>query len=253
MVGGYSGVVLDVDGVLCRGTEPIPGAGAAVAELRRRGLGVALATNNASRTPAQVAAALAGIGIPVGPQDVITSAIAAAGMVEPGTRCLVIGMEGLRGPLAARGCVEVTEPDDAEVVVVGIDTGLVYDDLRRATLALHRGARFVATNTDAALPVPDGIWPGNGAIVAALRAATGREPEVAGKPYAPLFQAAAAALPAGPLLMVGDRPETDLDGARAMGWDTALVLSGITSAEAAAALDPQPTYVLPDLAALVAG
>jgi glycerol-1-phosphatase len=247
----YAGVVVDVDGVLCRGDVPICGAGTALAELRRRGVGVVLATNNASRTPAQVAESLTRIGVPAGPHDVVTSAMAACALLAPGTRCLIIGMDGLRSALADRGCAEVRNPAEAEAVVVGWDRGLIWDDLRRATLALARGARFLGTNPDVTYPAPEGPWPGNGAVLAALSAASGRRPEIAGKPYAPMFRTAAERLPDGPLLMVGDRPETDLDGARALGWDTALVLTGVTGKAEARQLDPAPTYVLDHLAGLV--
>jgi glycerol-1-phosphatase len=247
----YAGVVLDLDGVVVRGREPLPGAAATVAALRDRGVGIVFATNNASRTAETVAEELTEAGIPATPQDVVTSAVAAAAMVEPGTRCLVIGMEGLRHALGERGCVEVRDPAEADAVVVGWDRSLVWDDLRRATLALTRGARFLATNTDPAIPSPEGLWPGNGAIVAALQAATGRAPDVAGKPHPPMFEAAAAVLPDGPKLMVGDRHETDITGAAALGWDTALVLSGVTPRESISRLNPRPTYVLGSVAELV--
>lgn len=249
--GGYAGVVLDLDGVVVRGSTAIPGAPAAVAALRRAGLGVAFATNNATRTPQQVAELLRAAGVPAHPHEVATAAVAAASLLPPGARCLVIGMDGLREALAARGCQRVEDPAEAEAVVVGLDTGLTYDALRRATLALRAGARFVATNTDATFPAPEGLVPGNGATVAALVTASGRRPEVAGKPHPPLLRAAAATLPEGHVLMVGDRADTDLDGAVALGWDSALVLSGVTGRDD---LDgrPRPTYLLDDLAALPA-
>jgi HAD superfamily hydrolase (TIGR01450 family) len=247
----YAGVVLDIDGVLCRGEEAVPGAAQAVAALRERG-GVALLTNNASRTPAQVAAWLGGMGIAVADEEVVSSPVAAAALVAPGTRCLVIGMDGLREALAARGARVVTDPGAAEAVVVGFDRHLVYDDLRRAALALQRdGVAYLATNADRTFPAADGLWPGNGAVLAALEAATGRTPVIAGKPEAGLFEAAADRLPPGPLLMVGDRIETDIRGAAALGWDTALVLTGVTAAD-----DPrtaEATHVLPSVAALLDG
>lgn len=248
----YVGILFDVDGVLLHGDEPIPGAAETVTALRERGLGVGFVTNNATRTPERVAAALRAAGVKASGDEVITSSVAAAELLEPGIRCLVIGMEGLVEPLRARGCVLVRDPVDAQAVVVGWDRGLVWDDLRRATLALTRGARFVGTNSDVSYPAREGLWPGNGAVLAALTAATGREPEIAGKPQPAVFRAAAARLPSGPLLMVGDRPETDLAGAGALGWDTALVLTGVTSREAAAAVQPRPTWVLDDVRGLMA-
>lgn len=243
--------MLDIDGVVVRGTVALPGAAEAVAALRAAGVGVAFATNNATRTPDAVAALLTESGVAAGAGEVVTSSVAAAELLAPGTRCLVIGMEGLRVALSERGCTLVRDPSDAEAVVVGLDTGLVWDDLRRATLALRAGARFVATNGDRTFPAAEGLVPGNGATVAALVAASDRAPEYAGKPHAPLFAAAAAVLPPGALLMVGDRLDTDIAGAAAQGWDTAVVLTGVATAAEAAAFTPPPTYVAASLAELV--
>jgi glycerol 3-phosphatase-2 len=243
----YAGVLFDVDGVLLYIDEPVPGASETLAVLREHGLGVAFITNNAARTPEAVAAALRTAGIAASNDEVVTSSVATAELLEPGTRCLVIGMEGLIEPLRARGCVLVRAPEDAQTVVVGWDRALVWDDLRRATLALARGARFVGTNNDATYPAREGPWPGNGAVLAALITATGRQPEIVGKPEPALYRAAAERLPSGPLLMVGDRPETDLVGATALGWDTALVLTGVTGPDAVADVRPRPTWVLDDL------
>jgi HAD superfamily hydrolase (TIGR01450 family) len=251
IVDRYAGVVFDVDGVLLRLHQPVDGAAESLAALRERGTAVAFVTNNASRTPAQVADTLTAAGLPADPAQVITSSTAAAQLLEPGTRCLVIGMDGLRTALADRGCPTVTEPEEADAVVVGWQVDLTWDDLRRATLAIARGARFVGTNADRTYPAPEGPWPGNGATLAALTAASGRQPEIAGKPSPALFRAAAEHLPPGPLLMVGDRPETDLDGAAALGWDTALVLTGVTPAAEADAVRPRPSWVLQDLRGLL--
>lgn len=251
LVDRYSGVVLDIDGVCVRGEAALPSAPEVVAELRRRGIGVAFATNNSTRTPADVAAGLTDAGIAAEPDRIVTSAQAAVALLDPGTRCLVIGMDGLREPLAERGCVEVDDPAKAETVVVGLDRDATYDDLARATDALVSGARFLGTNGDTSMPVPGGIRPGAGALLASLAAASGRQPEIAGKPHRPLFEAAADKLPDGPVLMVGDRLETDIVGAQRMGWDAALVLTGVTSAADAARARPAPTYVLSDLGGLL--
>jgi len=248
--GAYAGVALDIDGVLARGEDPVPGAAGAVRRLRAAGTGVAFVTNNATRTPAQVAEHLRAVGVEASASEVVTSPVVAAALLAPGTRVLVVGMDGIRVPLADRGCVEVTDPAEAEAVVVGLDRDLTYDALRRATLALRAGARFVATNRDATFPAADGLWPGAGAIVAALVTASDREPEVAGKPHPPMFAAAAAVLPPGRLLMVGDRVDTDIAGAAALGWDTALVLTGVTTAPAAATATPRPTHTAESVAAL---
>ncbi len=247
----YAGVVLDIDGVCVTGKTAIPGAAEAVARLREAGAALLFATNNSTRTPERVAALLTDAGIAAEASEVLTSSEAAAALLEPGTRCYVVGMEGLREPLAARGCVITTDPFAAQACVVGMDTRLTFAALADAALAIGAGARFVGTNPDTSFPTERGPVPGNGALLAALRTTTGVEPEIAGKPHAALFDAAAARLPDGPRLMVGDRLDTDVAGAAAHGWDTALVLSGVTSAAAVEASDVAPTYVADDLAALV--
>ena len=247
----YGCILLDVDGVVRRGPEPIPGAGTTVTALAARNIAVGFVTNNATLTPEQMAQRLGEVGVVAAPEQIVTSASAAAALLEPGTRCLVIGMEGLRTALRERGCVEVTEPAAAQAVVVGFDRDLVWDDLRRATLALHAGARFLATNDDPTFPSAEGLWPGNGAVVAALERSSGRTAEVAGKPHPPLLQAAADRLGGRPILFVGDRHSTDIAGGAAMGWDTALVLTGVTSAAEVAGLQPAPTYVLQSIADLL--
>ncbi len=249
----YAGVVLDIDGVCVTGKTAIPGAAEAVTRLRDAGTALLFATNNSTRTPEQVAAMLTEAGISAQAPEVLTSSEAAAALLAPGTRCYVVGMDGLREPLAARGCVLTTDPFAAEACVVGMDTSLVFSVLADAALAIGAGARFIGTNPDTSFPTERGPVPGNGALLAALRTTTGVEPEVAGKPHAALFDAAAARLPDGPRLMVGDRLDTDVAGAAAQGWDTALVLSGVSSAADAEASPVTPTYLAADLAALVDG
>lgn len=248
---GYAGVVVDLDGVCYRGPTAIEGSADAVTRLRKAGVGVVFATNNATRTQAEGADKLRALGFDAAPDEIITSAVAAAALLEPGTRCLVVGMSGLRAALRDRGCVLVDQPDEADAVVTGLDRDLTYDLLVRATRALLGGVRFVASNADATFPAADGISPGAGAILAALERASQRTAEVAGKPQPALFEAAARWLPDGPLLMVGDRLETDIAGAAALGWDTAVVLTGVTDRGMLAAANPAPTYVADDLATLV--
>ena len=240
----YAGVVFDLDGVCYRGGTPVDGAAETIAATRRAGIPVAFATNNAARTPEQIAEKLKGMGLPVLPGDIVTSALAAAQLLDPGTRCLVIGADGLWSALAQRGCPAVAEPAEAEAVVVGFTRDLDWEALRRATAALLAGADFLGTNGDVNFPVEGGLAPGNGATLAALSAASGRTPRIAGKPHAALFEAAAARFPSGRRLMVGDRIETDIAGAQALGWDTALALSGVTTPAMAREADPPPTYVV---------
>lgn len=247
----YRGVVIDLDGVCYLGGTPVDGSADAVAALRDAGIGIVFATNNATRTPEQSTEKLRSLGFDADPDEVVTSAVAAADLIDPGTRCLVIGMEGLREALRARGCTLVDDPAEAEAVVTGLDRDLTYDTLVRGTRAILAGARFVASNADGSFPADDGISPGAGTIVAALETATGRAAEVAGKPEPALYQAAAARLPEGAKLMIGDRVETDIAGAHELGWDTALVLTGVTDRDGADRADPAPTYVADDLASLV--
>ena len=247
----YAGVVIDLDGVCYRGPELIAGSPGAVARLRRAGIGVTFATNNATRTRQQAADKLVSLGFEAAPDEIVTSAVAAADLIAPGTACLVIGAYGLREAVRERGCVLVDDPAQAQVVVTGLDKKVDYEQLTRGTRALLAGARFVASNADGSYPDADGISPGAGAIMAALEKASGVRAVVAGKPEPALFQAAAARLPDGPLLMIGDRVETDVHGAAALGWDTGLVLTGVTDAAAAAEADPAPTYIADDLASLV--
>ncbi|MBW3606330.1 MAG: HAD-IIA family hydrolase [Actinobacteria bacterium] len=247
----YAGVVIDLDGVCYRGDAAIDGSRAAVTALRDAGIGVMFATNNATRTPEQSADKLAHLGFDVAPDDIMTSAVAAAALLEPGDRCMVIGMHGLRAAVTDRGCELADDPAQTDVVLTGLDRDLTYDKLVRGTRALLAGARFVASNADRSFPDADGISPGAGVIMVALETATGRAAQVAGKPEPTLFETAASRLPDGRLLMIGDRVETDIAGAAALGWDTGLVLTGITGADQARDADPAPTYVADDLAALV--
>jgi glycerol-1-phosphatase len=248
----YGSVALDIDGVLVRGHTAVPGAVDALDALRDRGKGVVLVTNNASRTPREIADWLGAAGFSVAAEEVVTSAHASARLLEPGTRCLVIGMAGLREALTDRGCRIEDDPAAAQAVVVGFDRTVCWDDLQRATAAIVGGARFVGTNADPSLPVEGGIWPGNGAILAALETASGRRPEIAGKPHRPLFEAAAERLGDGPVLVVGDRVDTDIEGAAAIGWDAALVLTGVTDQATASRARPAPRFVVDSVADLLA-
>lgn len=247
----YAGVVIDLDGVCYRGDRVVEGSVEAVQRLRAAGIAVTFATNNATRTPQEAAGKLRRMGYEADADDLVTSAVAAAAMIDPGSRCLVIGMDGLREAVVARGCELVDDPEQTDVVVTGLDTRLTYERLTAATRALLRGARFIAANADHTFPTSDGISPGAGALLAALETASQRTAEVAGKPEKGLYETAATKLPDGPLLMIGDKLETDVAGAAALGWDTALVLTGVSSREDAEAASPRPTWVADDLATLV--
>ncbi len=254
LVDGYDPILLDLDGVLFRGPEVVPGGPETLQALRREGHRLVFVTNNSARTPEAVASMLTELGYAADPGEVVTSALAAAELVAARgyRRAFVIGEEGIRRALEEAG-VEVVDgdPERTDCVVVGWDRQVTYAKLRRACLLVQRGAALVATNDDRAYPAPDGLWPGAGALLAVVTTTTGAAPEVAGKPHPPLFQAAVRRVGDGCPLVVGDRLETDIAGAAALGWDSVLVLSGVTDAERAAASAIRPTYVVADVRGLL--
>lgn len=244
--------VLDLDGVVWLLERAIPGAPAAVEALRAAGQRVLFVTNNSSRPASDVAAALEAIGIPAGRDDVVTSAEAAATLLDPGQRALVLGGAGVLGALEARG-VEAVVGDPrgpVDAVVVGLTRDLTYDRLAAAATAVRGGARLVGTNADATLPTPDGPLPGAGSILAAVETASGARAEVAGKPHDPMAAAVTRRIGPGPHWLAGDRPDTDGRFAVAMGARFALVLTGVTGADDLP-VEPTPDLVAPDLAAAV--
>lgn len=252
----YDVLLFDLDGVLYRGDEPVAHAPETMAALRRAGAGVIFLTNNSSRTPEQVARKLGGLGIEAAPTEVVTSALATADLLAArgGGTAFAIGGEGVVRALAEAG-LEVLEgePDRADVVVVGIAEDLSYAQLRTGCVLVRRGARLVATNADPTFPAAGGDeWPGAGALLAAIVTATGATPEVVGKPFAPLFEAARARAGAEAPLVIGDRLDTDIAGAQALGWDSLLVLTGVSTREELAGSSVRPTYVADDLRVLLA-
>lgn len=234
-----------------RGAATVPGAPEAVAALRADGIPLAFVTNSAARSVAEVAEKLAGHGIPDAEELVISSSMAAARLVEPGERVVVIGSDGLRAVLRDRAAevVDAAEADRGDAVVVGITADFDYRRLTNAMRAIRGGARFIATNDDATFPDADGLLPGNGALVAALATAGGVAPVVAGKPHRPIAELVWERLgPSG--IVAGDRPETDGLFATALGYDFGLVLTGVTG-EDDLPVTPAPDRVEPDLLALV--
>lgn len=242
------GWVIDLDGVVWLGTEPITGAADAVARLRRGGQHVLFVTNNSFATVAEQEAKLASFGIEA-PGDVVTSAMVAAEQVAPGERVVVLGGAGIVEAVRARGGL-VVDHDDADVVLVGLDRQLTYDRLDRAARAVRGGARFVATNTDATYPTASGLLPGGGAMVAAVEVAAGVPPVVTGKPHPPAAAFIRSRLGAEGI-MVGDRPDTDGRFAGVLGYRFGLVLSGVTGRDDLP-VEPAPDVVADDLSSLVA-
>jgi glycerol-1-phosphatase len=254
----FRGVVFDLDGVVYLGEEVVEAAPAALDQVRGLGVAVAFVTNNSYRPPDLVVEKLHRLGVKAAPEEVLTSAQALVRLLGgpaglDGTTVLVVGGPGLRQALEAVGArlVDGSAWRDAEVVAVGFDPDLTYARVRDATLAIRAGARFVGSNPDTTLPAPDGLWPGAGATLALLRASTGVRPEVAGKPERALLDTAAAAIGPGPYLMVGDRADTDLDGAHRLGWSTALVLSGVTGLADLPDLAHAPDHLLHDVGGLL--
>jgi len=254
---GYDCLLFDLDGVLYRGDEPVPSAPATMAELRRRGSRLVFLTNNSSRTPEQVAGKLHALGIEALVAEIVTSAQATAELLagRGGGSVYAIGGRGVVEALTLGGLRVLNgEPADADLVVVGIDEDLTYAKLRTACVLIRRGARFVATNADRTFPAPGGeIWPGAGALVAAITAATGTEPEVVGKPFSPLFEAAHRRGGGGRPLVIGDRLDTDIEGAVRLGWDCMLVLTGVATRAEVEATGNRPTFIAQDVSALLDG
>lgn len=246
------GWVLDLDGVVRLGPEPIPGAAAAVARLRTLGEPLAFVTNNSSHRLEEVRAELGSFGIDAAPEEVVTSALAVASLVEPGERVLACAGPGVVEAVTARGA-EVVPGGPCDAVVVGFTRTFDYELLRRAAAAVRGGARLLASNDDASYPTPDGLAPGAGSLLAAVATASGRPTEaVAGKPHEPMAALVRDRLgPTG--VVVGDRADTDGRFATTLGYRFALVLTGVTTALDVEQLDPVPDLVGADLAAVVAG
>jgi glycerol 3-phosphatase-2 len=250
----YDAFLFDLDGVLYRGDEPVPGASEALAALRLAGRRPAFVTNNSARTPAAVAERLRRLGIEAAADEVETSALTTAELLHRRDcrSAFVVGEEGIREALRAVGIkVLESDPPSADAVVVGWDRGADYAKLRTASILVERGAAFVGTNGDASWPAPDGTrWPGAGALLAVIATTTGARPEIVGKPNAPLYVAALARAGGGEPLVIGDRLDTDIAGAAALGWDSLLVLTGVTRRDDLEGSPVRPTYVAEDLSIL---
>jgi HAD superfamily hydrolase (TIGR01450 family) len=253
----YDVALLDLDGVVYTGQGAVPGAVAALAKARAAGLRLAFVTNNASRSPSAVAAQLSGLGVPAEAADVVTSAQAAASLiasrVPPGSAVLIAGAVGLRLALRARGLKPVSVAADKPAAVVqGYAPDMSYGLLTEAALAVRDGALFVATNADATLPTSRGLQPGNGSMLQVIIASTGVQPLVAGKPEPPLLHEAITRTGAKRPLVVGDRLDTDIEGATRGHADSMLVLTGVSTPRGLVLAPPsqRPRYVAADLGGL---
>jgi len=257
LVERYDLALVDLDGVAYRGHLPIEGAAEALTGARAAGMRVLFVTNNASRPPEVVADQLTGLDIPTAPQDVLTSAQAAAAVLrerlEPGATVLVIGADGLLEAVAAEGFRIVTSADERpQAVVQGFGPEVGWHDLAEAAYAVSAGAWYVASNLDGSLPTTRGYAPGNGALVAAVVTATGVEPDSCGKPSPTMYRIGQERVGASRPLVVGDRLDTDLAGARAGGYPGLHVLTGVSRGRDAVMAAPglRPSYIGADLRAL---
>jgi glycerol-1-phosphatase len=258
LVDGYDLVIFDLDGVIYLIDKPIAGAADTVERLRGDGTAVAFATNNASRRASDVAELLTGMGVAATAGEVLTSAGASAALLADelpaGAPVLVVGAPALRDEVREAGLTPVERFEDEPVAVVqGYGPDVDWKILAEAALSVRAGAKWMATNADRTLPSPRGPLPGNGSLVAVLRTALDRDPDVVvGKPQPALFRTAAAQSKAERPLTVGDRLDTDIEGAVHAGMDSLLVLTGVSGPAdlLAAPPDRRPTYVAADLSAL---
>jgi glycerol-1-phosphatase len=250
----YDCLLIDLDGTVFRGAAPTTGAVQSLDQVQSRKLYV---TNNASRSAEQVASHLRELGFTATGADVVTSAQSAAhllaGQLPPESRVLIVGTDSLANEIAAVGLRPVRRYDDDPVAVVqGLSTTIGWPDLAEAALAIRAGALWVAANVDPTLPTERGLLPGNGSLVAALRAATGAEPKVAGKPAPTLLTDAVARGDFRAPLVIGDRLDTDIEGANAAKLPSLMVLTGVNTARDAVFAEParRPTYIAHDLRSL---
>jgi glycerol-1-phosphatase len=254
----YDVALLDLDGVVYVGQHAVPGVPGALAAVRALGMRLAFVTNNAARPPAVVAQHLSALGIAAEPGEVINSAQAAAhylaDRLSAGSKVLVVGTTGLDEALVERGLVPVhSAEDDPQAVVQGYSPDLDWRQLAEGAVAIRRGLLWVATNVDPTVPSPRGPLPGNGSMVAALRHATGAEPVVTGKPNPAMHLESVQRSGAQRPIVVGDRLDTDVEGANAAGCPSLLVFTGVTSAADLLAAAPalRPTYVAPGAGGLL--
>lgn len=258
IVDGYDLIIFDLDGVVYLGSEPVPGAAGAINRLHEEHRALAYATNNAGRRPHEVAELLVSLGIPASADEVITSPQAAARLLAErlpaGSGVLIVGADALRAEIAAVGL----EPVDAAqakpaAVVQGYGPDVGWRMLAEASVAIRAGALWIATNGDRTLPSPRGPLPGNGALVAALATALDRAPDaIVGKPEPALFNQAAKRIGAQRPVVVGDRLDTDIEGAVRAGMDSVLVFTGVSTAQdlLAAPAHQRPTFIAFDLTGL---
>lgn len=253
------GVVLDMDGVLWRGNDPLPAIPALFDFFDAQQIPYIFATNNSTRSPEAYVNRLARFGITATTDQILTSATVTATYLRqhhPSATCVyMIGDSGLKEALIAQQFELLENADSqAELVVVGLDRQVTYEKLRYATYHIYGGALFIGTNGDRNFPEEGGkIAPGAGSLLAAIEAATGITPQVMGKPSAPIFEQALVYLATTPAqtLMIGDRLETDILGAQQIGMPTVFVLTGISPHSDIEKMRIYPSMVVKDLSILL--
>jgi len=236
-------IVIDLDGVLYLGTQGVPGAGEALATLEAAGWHLVFATNNSTKTPRDVRKHIEErTGFRSTDASIVTSALAAATWTSREHRsALVVGEPAVSEALSEAG-VDIVKGGPAEAVVVGLDRNITYETITVASSLIRSGATFVATNTDATFPTPEGPVPGAGSVVAAIATAAGTAPLACGKPEAPMLDLVRNAVRGTQVWVVGDRPETDIAMALEAGWTSVLVHTGVTAPDESIDLQYTPTY-----------
>jgi HAD superfamily hydrolase (TIGR01450 family) len=253
----YDGFLVDLDGVVWVGREPVTGSVEALRALIEAGKGIVFVTNNPGRRPEVYAERLRDAGVPAEATTIVTAGMAtvalAAERAGSGAGAFVIGAEAFR-EMAAEAGLEVLEGEaarEAQAVLASGHRGFDYEELLTATLAIQSGAALFATSRDPTLPMPGGEWPGTGAILAAIETATAARAEIGGKPEPHLFEMARERVSGERIAMVGDRIASDIEGGRRAGLETILVLTGASTRREAEAAEHPPDHVLEDLAGLL--
>ncbi|MBM7646090.1 4-nitrophenyl phosphatase [Scopulibacillus daqui] len=246
----YEGFLIDLDGTMYRGTEKIDEAVTFVKTLKERSLPYLFVTNNSTRTKEQVAEKLAGFGVPAEPEHVLTTSMATAQYIKEekkNAKVYFIGEEGLKQALNEAGFIY--EEENPDYVVIGMDREITYEKLAKACLAVRKGAKFISTNPDIALPTERGFLPGNGSLTAVVSVSTTVDPIFIGKPEPIIIEQALKAIgtPKDRTLMIGDNYHTDIKAGLTAGVDTLLVYTGVTTKEHMTDIAESPTYAIDSL------
>lgn len=254
----YDALLVDMDGVMWLGGELIPGSVEAIASQLATGTQIVFVTNDSRTAAAAHAERLRQAGLEVTEENVVTSALTTATLAAdraPGCAAFIIGTDAFRDEVTNAGLRILSTDDDgkADLVLIGGDQDFGYAELRSAITAVIGGAALIASNRDRTLPMPDGLWPGTGAIVAAVEYSTGVSAEIGGKPERHLFDEALGRLEGAKRpVMIGDRLDSDIAGAQGAGLETILVLSGVATVEELEGSDVKPDHVVGSLAELSA-